>query len=76
MFDFFFGNIGNVNETPMYFNMLGNNTIDRVGSKTITVKTTHKNQHFTAVSACQTDGLKHYSIVIFKRKTMAKESFP
>lgn len=48
MFEFSLGNTGNMDETPMYFDLSGNMTIDRVGNKTITVKTTgHKKQHFS-----------------------------
>lgn len=77
MFDFALGQIGNMDETPMYFDMPGNTTIDRVGSKSVSVKTTgHEKQHFTVVLACQADGQKLRPMVIFKRKTMPKDSFP
>ena len=55
-FDFALKNIINMDKTPMYFDMPGNTTVDKVGSKTVTVKTTgHERQHFTAVLACQAD---------------------
>ena len=77
MHDFSLSNIGNMDETPMYFDMPGNTTVDMVGSKTVSVKTTgHEKQHFTAVLACQADGTKLQPMVIFKRKTMPKERMP
>ena len=39
-FNFALENIINMDETPMYFDMPGNTTVDKVGSKTVSVKTT------------------------------------
>lgn len=76
MFDFSLENIINMDETPMYFDMPGNTTVDKVGTKTVTVKTTgHEKQHFTVVLACRADGKKLLPMVIFKRKNMPKETF-
>ena len=76
-FDFALKNIINMDETLMYFDMPGNTTVDKVGSKTVTVKTTgHERQHFTVVIACQADGKNIRPMVIFKRKNMPKETFP
>ena len=76
-FDFALENIINMDETPMYFDMPGNTTVDKVGSKTVSVKTTgHERQHFTVVLACQANGKKIRPLVIFKRKNMPKETFP
>ena len=76
-FDFALENIINMNETPMYFDMPGNTTVDKVGSKTVSVKTTgHERQHFTVVLACQANGKKIRPLVIFKRKNIPKETFP
>ena len=69
--------IGNMDETPMYFDMPGNTTVDFSGNKTISIKTTgHEKQHFTVVLACLADGTKLKPMVIFKRKTMPKDKFP
>ena len=75
--DFALKNIINMDEMPMYFDMPGNTTVDKVGSKTVSVKTTgYERQHFTVVLACQADGKKIRPMVIFKRKNMPKETFP
>ena len=69
--------IGNMDETPMYFDMPGNTSVDFVVNKTIGIKTTgHEKQHFTVVLACLADGTKLKPMVIFKRKTMPKDKFP
>ena len=65
--------IGNMDETPMTFDMPGNQTVDTVGSKTIMIKTTgHEKTHFTVVLACVADGVKLKPVIIFKRKTLPK----
>ena len=61
----------------MYFDMSGNTTVDRVGSKTATVKTTgHEKQHFTIVLACQANEKHFVQWLSSKRKDISKESFP
>ena len=69
--------IGNMDETPMFFDVVGNTTINKKGEKTVLVKTTrHEKQHFTVVLACLADGTKLPPMIIFKRKTMPKDKFP
>jgi transposase-like protein len=70
--------IGNMDETPMCFDMPGNRTLDKVGNKTVFVRTTgHEKTHFTVVLCCLADGTKLQPMVIFKRKTIPKnETFP
>ena len=69
--------IGNMDETPVFFYLPSNRTVDCVGSKTVSVRTTgHEKTHFTTVLACMADGTKLPPMVIFKRKTMPKEKFP
>ena len=68
--------IGNMDETPMQFDMPGNRTVNARGEKTVFVKTTgHEKTHFTLVLCCMADGTKLKPMVIFKRKTMPKEKF-
>ena len=75
--DFALKNIINMDEMPMHFDMPGNTTVNKVGSKIVSVKTTgHERQHFTVVLACQAHGKKICPMVIFKRKNMPKETFP
>ena len=65
--------IGNMDETPVTFDMPGNRTIAPVGDKTILVKTTgHEKTHFTVVLACMADGSRLKPMIIFKRKTLPK----
>jgi len=69
--------IGNVDETPVFFYLPSNRTVGYVGSKTVTIRTTgHDKTHFTAVLTCMADRTKLLPMVIFKRKTMPKEKFP
>ena len=69
--------IGNMDETPMYFDMPGNTSVDFVGNKTIIIKTTgHEKKHLTVVLACLADETKLKPMVIFKRTTMPKDKFP
>ncbi|GFS75306.1 pogo transposable element with KRAB domain [Trichonephila clavipes] len=68
--------IGNMDETPVTFGMIGNKTIDMKGTKTIHKKTTrHKKSHFTVVLSCLADDTKLKPMVIFKRKTVPKSNF-
>ena len=69
--------IGNMDETPITFNMLSNRTVNKIGEKTVLVKTTgHEKAKYTVALGCMADGTKLKPIVIFKRKTMPKEKFP
>ena len=69
--------IGNMDETPLNFDMPLSRTIDKIGAKTIHIKTTgHEREHFTVALACLADGTKLGPFVIFKRKTMPKDAVP
>ena len=70
--------IRNMDETPVFFNMIGKKTINQAGEKTVWVKTTgHDKQQFTVVLACLADGTKLPPMVIFKRWTFpTKTKFP
>ena len=77
MSDFELGQIGNMDETPMSFNMPYSSTVNCAGEKTICIKTTgHEKTNFTIVLGCMVDGTKLKPMLIFKRKTMPKEKFP
>ena len=70
-------NIGNMDETPVWFDMPTSKTVDSVGAKTVLLKTTgHEKTRFTVVLACLADGTKLKPMVIFKQKTMPKDNFP
>ena len=65
--------IGNMDKTPVLFDMVGNKTVNQAGEKTIWVKTTgHEKQQFTVVLACLADGTKLPPMVIFKRHFQKK----
>ena len=66
--------IGNMDETPMNFDMPATHTVHPTGEKTVIMKTT--GNHFTVVLACMANGSKLKPMVIFKRKTMPKEPIP
>ena len=70
-------NIGNMDETPMNFDMPPNRTFNSKGSKTVLIKTTgHEKTRFTVVLACMADRTKLKPMVVYKRKTMPKLKFP
>ncbi|KAK9398934.1 hypothetical protein NXF25_013903 [Crotalus adamanteus] len=54
--------IGNLDKTPMNFDMVGNKTVHQKGEKMVLV--------------CTADGAKLRPMIIFKRKTMPKLKFP
>ena len=69
--------IGNMDETPVWFDMPSARTVNEKGAKTVLVNTTgHEKSRFTVVLACMADGTKLKPMVIFKRKTLPKENFP
>jgi len=77
-FDYDLSQIGNMDETPMTFDLPGNRTVNPIGEKTVMVKTTgHEKTHFTVVLSCMADGTRLKPLVIFKRKTLPKAAkFP
>lgn len=69
--------IGNMDETPIAFNLPSNTTIEQAGTKTISVLSTgHERSNFTVVLACMADGLKLPPVIIFKLKNIPREEFP
>lgn len=65
--------IGNMDETPMYFDMSGNSTVDKRGTKTVSIRTTGAEKcHLTVVLAATADGQMLPLMVIFKGKRMLK----
>jgi len=68
--------IGNMDETPMWFDLPSNTTIDYKGTKTVTIHTIrHEHLFFTIVLACMADSSKLLAIYIFKLKNLPKENF-
>ena len=69
--------IGNMDETPVWFDMPNARTVNAKGEKTVMVRTTgHEKSRFTVVLACMGDGFRLKPFIIFKRKTMPKGNFP
>ncbi len=66
----------NMDETPMWFDLPSNSTIDHKGTKTVTIHITrHEHSSFTVVLACMADGSKLPAVCIFKLKNVPKEEF-
>lgn len=67
----------NMDEVPLTFDLPLNRTVEKRGTKTISIKTTsHEKASFTCVLSCTAPGFLLPSMLIFKRKTMPKENFP
>ena len=70
-------NIGNMDETPVCFDMPSARTVSTRGEKTVSITTTgHKKSRFTVVLSCLADGTKLKPMVIFKQKNQPKDKFP
>src|ERR1043165_747488 len=68
--------ISNMNKTPVTFDLPSNTTIDKVGAKTISIRTTgYEKTNFTVVLACMADGTKLPPLIIFKLKKVSKGKF-
>ncbi|CAG8761333.1 17302_t:CDS:2, partial [Funneliformis caledonium] len=60
-----------MNETPIWFDMLGNLTVNNKGDKTVHICITRNDKnHFTVVLTCSADSTKYPSICIFKEKQL------
>jgi hypothetical protein len=71
------GAIGNADETPVFFDMPGETTVNKAGEKTVHVRTSGaEKQRCTVMLGITADGHKLPPYVIFKRKTMPKEKLP
>ncbi|PKK57283.1 hypothetical protein RhiirC2_721329 [Rhizophagus irregularis] len=56
-----------MDETPVWFDMAGNITVNNKGDKTVHIRTTGNDKnHFTVVLTCSADGTKYPPICIFK----------
>ena len=63
--------VANLDESTIQFDMLSNQTVTAIGTKTVKIRTTGKEKNcLTVILACAGDGSKLKSLVIFKRKTM------
>jgi hypothetical protein len=66
--------IGNMDETPVYFDMTTNLTVNQKGAKTVQIKTTgNEKNRFTCVLSVLANGEKLLPMVIFKGKRLPKD---
>ena len=69
--------IGNMDETPVYQDMLPATTVNKKGEKTVILKSTgHEKNRYTVVLACMADGTKLPPMIIYKRTMRPKGNFP
>jgi hypothetical protein len=69
--------MGNADETPVFFDMPANTTLDTKGSKSVLVKTTgHEKLKITVMLSVLADGRKLTPFVILRRKNLPKEKLP
>lgn len=69
--------ITNMDEVPLTFDIPVNRTVEKTGTSTVCIRTTgNEKSSFTVVLGCQANGQKLPPMVIFKRKTLPKETFP
>jgi hypothetical protein len=67
----------NADETPVFFDMSANTTVDTKGSKSVLVKTTgFEKLRITVMLSVLADGRKLTPFVILKRKKLPKEKLP
>ena len=64
------GQLGNMDEVPLTFDVSSNKTVDVKGAKTVMTKMSgNENTHYT-VLACCADGTKLPPLLIFKRNML------
>src|SRR6266542_3505336 len=69
--------IGNMDETPVTFDLPYSTTLDHRGTSTVSIRTTgHEKKNFTVILACMADGTKLPAVCIFKLKKIPREAFP
>jgi hypothetical protein len=69
--------IGNADQTLLFFYMPRNTSVEKQGLLSVTIKTTGaEKQRCTIMLAATADGDKLTPYLIFKRKTLPKEKFP
>ena len=75
--DYPLSRIGNADQTPLTFDLPSQTTIHSKGDKSVSIKTTgHEKDRFTVMLTCTADGGKLAPLVVFKRTTLPRETFP
>ena len=70
------GQLGNMGEVPLMFDVPSNKTVDVKGAETVMIKTSGNERMHYSVLACCADGTKLPPLLIFKRKTLPKDVIP
>ena len=69
MWDYALGQIGNMDETAVYFDIPGNATLHHKSEKSIIIRTTsHEKDKITVILAVMADGHKLPPVVVLKGK--------
>jgi len=69
--------IGNMDETPVSFDLPSQTTIEETGSKTVSIRTCgYEKSNFTVILACMADGTKLPATIIFKLAKVPRQIFP
>ncbi|CAG8654302.1 6096_t:CDS:2, partial [Diversispora eburnea] len=69
--------IGNMDETPLTFDISSNMTVEETGSRTVSICTIgHEKSNFTVVLSCIADGTKLPPLIIFKLVNVSRQTFP
>lgn len=75
--DYDLSQIGNADQTPLWFDAPENTTTDFRGATSVFVRTTDAERHRCTVMLCITaDGRELLPYVVFRKKTLPKEKFP
>uniref|UniRef100_A0A672FD58 DDE-1 domain-containing protein n=1 Tax=Salarias fasciatus TaxID=181472 RepID=A0A672FD58_SALFA len=69
--------MGNADQTPVYFDMPSHVTVENKGKKSVLVKSTgNEKSRITVMLTCLADGTKLPPYVVLRRKTIPKEPMP
>jgi hypothetical protein len=75
--EYLLGQIGNADQTLVFFDMPKSTTVNSAGERTVQIRTTGaEKERCTLMLTITADRQKLPPYVVFKRKTMAKEKFP
>jgi DDE superfamily endonuclease/Tc5 transposase DNA-binding domain len=75
-YDYPLAYIGNMDETPVSFDLPTNTTVDEWGARSVSIRTTgHEKTNFTVVLSCMADGTKLPPLIIFKLKNIPRGNF-
>ena len=73
--EFWFSQIANMDETPLFMNIASTKTIARIGSKEVVIKTHgQEKQHVTAILCITADATKLPLMLVFKGRTAWRKS--